>query len=118
MVVDEQRLLAVGGKRLHGGDGGLIGKDGGDLLHLDGVHEARRVAQELFDERDVPHDFVAGNGDDRLARAPVRAVDDGVPQLAVVDEFGLIAADGDVEVCAPLDEIGKILRRLGVIHEF
>ena len=53
----------------------------------------------------MPHDFVAGNGDDRLARDPVRAVDDGVPQLAVVDELGFIAADGDVEVGAALDEI-------------
>ena len=65
----------------------------------------------------MPHDFVAGNGDDRLACAPVRAVDDGVPQLAVVDELGFIAADGDVEVGAALDEIGKILRRLGVVDE-
>ena len=115
VVVDDERFLPLFGEGLDGGDEGLVREHRGYLLDLDGVGHPRGTAEQHLDELDVLHDLVAGVGDDRFAHVR-RSVDDGVAELAVVDQLALVPSDGDVQVGAALHQVGEVLRGFGVVE--
>ena len=114
MVVDDERLFFRFGKGLHRRQQRLIGEHRRHLFDLEHVCDQRRAAELALDVFDVLRGLVRGVGDEQVG-ARGGAVDDGVAQLAVVDKFRLVAADGDVDVCTALDQVRKVLGGLAAV---